>query len=448
MSSGSSLAVDAPGRNLGRAAGNGHIANSSTERPPCRNGDRLADAHPIVLGCPLANDHRAERFGKGSVVPTPSPEAPAPALSVPVDLGPRSYEVRVVTDGLGDFGAFARSALDATWAGKGCRSALVVTDGNMETSVGPYVAALKVVGIAAEVAAVPPGEASKCLDVACGLYDRLIAMRADRHTVVVAFGGGVIGDLGGFVAATYARGLPLLMIPTTLLAQVDSSVGGKVGVNHPGAKNIIGAFHQPVGVWIDTKTLETLPRRELLCGMAEVVKYGVILDPAFFDRVESDADAILAGEPGAIRAIVATSCACKADVVTRDEREETGLRAVLNFGHTIGHAIEAVAGYDGPYQHGEAVSIGMVAEARLAERLGWIGGPDVARLRQLLERFGLPVTSPGLPLEPLLDAMTRDKKNRGGRVRFVLPRSIGRVELTDAATTDDLRPILEEMTSA
>lgn len=383
-------------------------------------------------------------------MPTPPPDAPAPptAVSVPVDLGPRSYEVRVVTDALGDFGAFARSALEATWAGKGCRSALVVTDSNMEGRIGPYAEALRSVGIATEVAVVPPGEASKCMDVASGLYDRLIAMRADRHTVVVAFGGGVIGDLGGFVSATYARGLPLLMIPTTLLAQVDSSVGGKVGVNHPGAKNIIGAFHQPVGVWIDTKTLETLPDRELRCGLAEVVKYGVILDPDFFDRVESNVDAILSRDAAALRSIVATSCACKADVVTKDEREETGLRAVLNFGHTIGHAIEAVAGYDGPYQHGEAVSIGMVAEARLAERLGWIGGEEVARLRHLLERLGLPVTSPGLPLEPLLDAMTRDKKNRGGRVRFVLPRSIGRVELTDAATTDDLRPILEEMTSA
>src|SRR5207244_12510481 len=188
---------------------------------------------------------------------------------------------------------------------------------------------------------------------------------ADRHTAIIARGGGVIGDVAGFVAATYARGLPLVMVPTTLLAQVDSSVGGKVGINHPHAKNIIGAFHQPVGVWVDTQVLGTLPDRELRCGLAEVVKYGVILDSEFFAELEREAEAILGRHEDALRRIVGRSCRLKADVVSRDEREETGLRAVLNFGHTIGHAIEAVAGYGGAFQHGEAVAVGM---ARSEER--------------------------------------------------------------------------------
>ncbi len=354
-------------------------------------------------------------------------------LCVRVELGPRSYEVRVVSgEGPAAFGGFAREALAATWAGRGCRSGLVVTDENLAAMAGEYVRALVGAGIASSLEVVPAGEASKCLERASALFDRLVAMRADRHTCVVAVGGGVVGDLAGFAAATYARGLPLLMVPTSLLAQVDSSVGGKVGVNHPGAKNIIGAFHQPSGVWVDTETLATLPPRELRCGLAEVVKYGVILDPAFFDYLEEHARAIEGREPGAIRRIIARSCELKAGVVSEDEREETGLRAVLNFGHTVGHAIEAVAGYGGEFQHGEAVAAGMVAESRLAERLGWIGPDVTGRLVALLGRFGLPVAAPGLDLDALFYAMGRDKKNRGGRIRFVLPRSIGRVELAEA----------------
>ena len=358
---------------------------------------------------------------------------------VTVNLGPRSYPIRVVGDEPSGFGPFTRTALDATWAGRGCRQALIVTDGNLAPWAPGLIAGLKGVGIAAEVVVVPPGEASKGLAEASALYDRLIGMKADRHTCVVALGGGVVGDLAGFVAATYARGLPLLMVPTSLLAQVDSSVGGKVGVNHPKAKNIIGAFHQPAGVWIDTASLATLPLRELRCGLAEVVKYGVILDADFFAFLEESVDTILALDPAAIRQIIVRSCQLKADVVARDEREETGLRAVLNFGHTIGHAIEAVAGYGGAFRHGEAVAAGMVAECRLAERLGWIGPEVTARLESLVGRFGLPTSAPGLDPDALMDAMGRDKKNQGGRIRFVLPRAIGRVELTDAASEADVR---------
>ena len=353
--------------------------------------------------------------------------------SVRVDLGPRSYEIRIAAgEGPEGFARFAARALEATWAGRGCRSALVVTDANLEALAAPYARALADSGIGPSIAVVPSGEGSKSLARASELYDRLVALKGDRHTCVVAFGGGVVGDLAGFVAATYARGLPLLMIPTSLLAQVDSSVGGKVGVNHPGAKNIIGAFHQPSGVWIDPGTLATLPARELRCGLAEVAKYGVILDARFFASLETEAGAILDRDPGAIARVIARCCELKAEVVSKDEREETGLRAVLNFGHTAGHAIEAVAGYDGPYRHGEAVAVGMVAEARLAEALGRSGPGVAARIEALLARFGLPTAAPGLDAASLLDAMGRDKKNRGGRIRFVLPSEIGRVELAEA----------------
>jgi 3-dehydroquinate synthase len=304
---------------------------------------------------------------------------------------------------------------------------------------------LTALGIEAATVVMPPGESTKSLDQASRLYDELVSGHADRHTLIVALGGGVIGDLAGFVAATFARGLPLIMVPTTLLAQVDSSVGGKVGINHPAAKNSIGAFHQPAGVWIDTETLRTLPARELRAGLAEVVKYGVILDSEFFAGLERDVDLILAQDGQALRRIIVESCRKKAAVVSEDEREETGLRAILNFGHTIGHAIEAVAGYDGPFQHGEAVAVGMAAEARLAERLGWIGADAVDRLTRLLERFGLPTSAPGLDAGKLMAAMARDKKNRAGKIRFVLPRSIGKVELTDTASHDDVRAVLSTL---
>jgi 3-dehydroquinate synthase len=375
--------------------------------------------------------------------PAETPSEPSDATRVPVNLGPRSYEVRVVSGEPGAFGPFARAALDATWAGRTCHRALVVTDENVAPLGAPYLAALEAVGIAPAVAVVPPGEASKTLDRAIDLFDDLVRTRADRHTAVVALGGGVVGDLAGFVAATYARGVPLLMIPTTLLAQVDSAVGGKVGVNHPRCKNVIGAFWQPVGVWADTETLATLPERELRCGLAEVVKYGVILDARFFDRLEEQAGAITARRPEALRAVVAHSCRLKAEVVTRDEREETGLRAVLNFGHTVAHAVEQVAGYGGDYLHGEAVAVGMVAESRLAERIGWVGPEVTARLTALLERFGLPTAAPGLDPESLIDTMSRDKKSQKGKTRFVLPRGgIGRVELTDLPTEADVRAVL------
>jgi 3-dehydroquinate synthase len=367
--------------------------------------------------------------------------------TVRVCLGPRSYEVRVVTNDPGGFGPFARASLDRTWSGRPCRRALLVTDEHVASLAQPYMWALERVGIAASLAVVMPGEASKSLEHASDLYDRLVAMRADRHTAMVALGGGVVGDLAGFVAATYARGLPLLMIPTSLLAQVDSSVGGKVGVNHPRAKNMIGAFHQPLGVWIDTATLSSLPPRELRAGSAEVIKYGMSLDAPLFHFLEFQVQAVLALEPDAVRHVVAKSCELKAAIVGGDEREETGLRSVLNFGHTVGHAIEAVAGYGGTYLHGEAVAIGMVAVCRLAERVGTLDRAATERLLCLVRRAGLPVACPGLDADALLDAMTRDKKNQAGRIRFVLPHGIGKVEMSDACSIEQIREVLAAITN-
>ena len=379
--------------------------------------------------------------------PIPNDHAP-PEICVRVDLGPRSYDVRVVSGRTDAFGPFARAALEESWAGRSCQRALVVTDENVVPLNGPIVAALGEVGITATLAVVPPGETSKSLDRAADLYEDLIRMRADRHTCIVALGGGVVGDLAGFVAATYARGLTLLMVPTTLLAMVDSAVGGKVGVNHPRAKNIIGAFHQPRGVWIDTELLATLPARELRCGLAEVVKYGVILDAHFFHYLEQNAEAILNRDPTALREVVAHSCRLKAGVVSRDEREEMGLRAILNFGHTFGHAVEAVSGYCGGLRHGEAVAVGMIGGCRLAERVGWAGPEVTARVTGLVERFGLPTVAPGLDMEALFDAMMRDKKNQKGKLRFVLPRVLGSVELTDQASEDDVRAVLASLVGA
>jgi len=369
---------------------------------------------------------------------------------VPVDLGPRSYVVRVGNGRIDAFGAFVGQALDRSWAGRACRTALLVTDSNLALLGLPskYEAALSAAGIPSVTVLVPPGEGSKSLAGAAKLYDALVAFKADRHTLIVALGGGVIGDLAGFVAATYARGLPLVIVPTTLLAQVDSSVGGKVGINHPDAKNIIGAFHQPIAVWIDTGALESLPVREVRCGLAEVVKYGVIMDAPFFAGLERDARAILARDPRALRHIVGRSCRLKAQVVAQDEREESGLRAILNFGHTVGHAIEAVTRYGGEFQHGEAVAAGMVAESRLAERLGWISPETTERLVRLLDRFGLPTSAPRLDPEQLLEAMSRDKKNRLGKIRFVLPHAIGRVETTDAPSEEEVRAMLADLVSS
>jgi 3-dehydroquinate synthase len=341
-----------------------------------------------------------------------------------VNLGPRSYDIAVVSGEPTGIAPFVRERCRGT-------TAIVVSDDNVRFRAEAVGRTLGGVGFGVTMAVISPGEQSKCLDVAGKLYDALAAIPADRQTVVVAVGGGVVGDVAGFVTATYNRGLPLVMVPTSLLAMVDSSVGGKVGINHPKGKNLIGAFHQPAGVWIDTATLASLPAREYYGGLAEVVKYGVILDADFFAWLEANVNAVLERDPGAVRHLVTRCCELKAGVVERDEREETGLRMVLNYGHTFAHAFESVGGY-GTWSHGEAVAAGMACASRLAEKLEMIPAEATTRQVQLLEKFSLPTAAkPEWPADQLLEAMRRDKKVTAGRLRFVLPTRIGEVVVRD-----------------
>lgn len=358
------------------------------------------------------------------------------AQTLTVNLGERGYDIVVTSHSADGLGQFARARSQSALA-------VIVTDEHARTHGDATRDSLRATGFRVEIVVLPPGEGQKSLAAASQLYDRLAELQADRKTLIVAVGGGVIGDLAGFVAATYARGIPLLMVPTTLLAMVDSSVGGKVAVNHPRAKNLIGAFHQPLGVWIDTATLDTLPEREYQSGLAEVVKYGVILDPDFFAYLETNADAILAREPEKIRQIVARSCRLKADIVEKDEREETGLRAILNYGHTFAHAFETAAGY-GTWLHGEAVSAGMCCAAQLAVRAGLIPAELAQRQERLLARFRLPTAPAAWNANTLIDTMRSDKKSLDGRLRFILPRRLGEVALFDNIAADDVRKVLEE----
>ncbi len=357
--------------------------------------------------------------------------------TVRVNLGPRSYDICLSTADMAGFGPFVRTTIP------NARTALVVTDTNATIHAAAVAQALQRAGIRTDVAVVPAGEPSKSLVQTDALYDRLADLPAERSTLVVAVGGGVVGDLAGFVAATYNRGLPLLMVPTTLLAMVDSSVGGKVGINHAKGKNLIGAFHQPAAVWVDTEFLGTLPDREYRSGLAEVVKYGVIFDPDFFEFLELQAAHLLARRTEYVEHVVTRSCRLKASVVQQDEREETGLRAMLNYGHTFGHAFEAVGGY-GSWLHGEAVAAGMVCASRLAELRKLIPPHVSQRQVLLLEKFGLPTApKPEWSVDALLDAMRRDKKAQGGKLRFVLPTRLGHVELMSDIPERSVREALQ-----
>lgn len=304
---------------------------------------------------------------------------------------------------------------------------------------------LRAAGFEPVLITVPAGETSKSLKFVQSCCDQLARHRLERRSFIVALGGGVVGDLAGFVAAIYLRGIDFVQTPTTLLAQVDSSVGGKVGVNLPAGKNLVGAFYQPRFVLCDLSTLATLHEREYRAGLAEVIKYGIIRDAALFGRLEKDLDLLLKRDPTALAAIVARCCEIKADVVARDEREG-GLRAILNFGHTIGHALEAISGY-GKFLHGEAISIGQVAAARLSTALTGLPERDTQRIRALFHRVGLPVairlSAP--QLVKLMQAMRLDKKVSGGRIQFVLAGRIGKVEPGHQAPPALIAKVLKEM---
>lgn len=355
---------------------------------------------------------------------------------VRVELAERGYDICLGSGNLSQLGSRLKAL-------RAVSHAVIISDENVEDPHALDVAeSLTRAGATVDLLVVEPGEATKSLDSVCELWQQLLELKTDRKSIVVAVGGGVIGDLAGFAAAGFARGVGFVQVPTTLLAQVDSSVGGKVGVNLPGAKNIVGAFWQPMLVLIDTQVLATLPEREYLAGLAEVVKYGVILDAEFFEYLEANVAGLLARDDRVLRHIVGRSCELKAEVVRQDEREETGLRAVLNYGHTFCHAFEAVTGY-GQYLHGEAVSIGMVCASRLAERLGRIDATLTRRQVDLLAALGLPVEVPEADVDELLAAMSHDKKVEHGRLRFVLPTRMGHVELVSDVSTEDVRAVLE-----
>jgi 3-dehydroquinate synthase len=339
---------------------------------------------------------------------------------VVVDLGPRSYAVTVGVDLLGEIGPRLAAA------GFTGRCGLVTSERVGALYTEPVVESLGAAGFQTTVVIVPDGEEHKNLAWLAVLYDRLLEARIERRSPLVGLGGGVVTDLAGFAAATLLRGLPFAAMPTTLLGQVDAAVGGKNGIDHVLGKNLIGAFHQPRLVLADVAVLSTLPRRELLAGMAEVIKYGAILDASLFRHLEETLPDVLRLEPERMVGIVAACCRLKAQVVAADEREERGERAVLNFGHTVGHAIEKLTDYR-EWLHGEAVAIGMVAEARLSRALGRCGDETVERLERLLKRAGLPTEIPrDLAPGALALAMQADKKSADGKVRTVCLEEIGR----------------------
>ncbi len=338
-----------------------------------------------------------------------------------VELGDRAYPIHIGAGLLG-----RRELLADAVPG---RHALIVSD----TNVAPrYLAAVEraLAGKTLRAAILPPGEQEKTLARFGEVLEALAALGASRDAAVIALGGGVIGDLAGFAAACWMRGVRFVQLPTTLLAMVDSSVGGKTAVDLPAGKNLVGAFHQPVAVIADTDTLRTLPERELRAGLAEVVKYGAIVDEDFFAWLEAHGDALLARDPGVLAEAIHRSCAHKAAIVARDETEQ-GDRALLNFGHTFGHAVEAEQGFGG-LNHGEAVAVGMMLAARLSAEVGRAPAADAQRLGALLARLGLPTVLPaGLDAEALFGRMRLDKKNRSGALRLILWRGLGQAEIAD-----------------
>ena len=343
-------------------------------------------------------------------------------ISLHVDLGERSYPI-TIGHGLLNHGEL----LTRHVAGK--RAAIVTNDVVAPLYLAQVRKLLEDAGKQVTTIVLPDGEEEKTWASLMRVFDVLLADKCDRKTTLVALGGGVIGDLTGFAAASYMRGVPFVQIPTTLLSQVDSSVGGKTGINHPLGKNMIGAFYQPQAVIADTATLHTLPPRELSAGLAEVIKHGAIIDAAFFDWIEANMARLVSGDDNALAYAIQRSCEIKADVVRQDEREG-GLRAVLNFGHTFGHAIESGLGY-GNWLHGEAVGCGMVMAADLSHRLGFIDAVNKERITAVVKAAGLPVVAPDLGTARWLELMEVDKKNEGGQIKFILLKPLGAPLITN-----------------
>ncbi len=336
---------------------------------------------------------------------------------VNVELGDRSYEVRVGAGLLGRLGLWLR---EKGYTGR----AVIITDTVVRNLYADtLISSLNQAGFEATLLEVPPGEEQKSLETAAGLYDKMTGAFAERTTPVLALGGGVIGDLAGFVAATYLRGLPLVQVPTTLLAQVDSSIGGKTAVDHGELKNIIGVFYQPVMVAADIDTLKTLPPNELANGLAEVIKAAAARNASLFRFLETNINKARELDPEVLENIIAEAVRTKTELVVKDEREKKGPRLILNFGHTVGHAIEAVSGFG--LKHGQAVAIGMMAAARISRRMGLLEKSEFERLEKLITAAGLPTQMPDIDKSRVMEAMRHDKKVRGDIIRFVLLKSIG-----------------------
>ena len=354
-----------------------------------------------------------------------------------VELGSRSYPIHIGDQLIG------RGELYSPYV-RGNRVAVVTNVTVAPLYLERTAQALAAGGAEVVSIVLPDGEAYKNWETLNLVYDRLLETRCDRQTTLVALGGGVIGDLAGFAAATYQRGIAFVQVPTTLLAQVDSSVGGKTAINHPRGKNMIGAFHQPLAVLADIGTLATLPLRELRAGLAEVIKHGLVRDFEFFEWIETNIERLIAREPEVLAHAVRRSCEIKAEIVALDEREE-GPRALLNFGHTFGHAIETGAGY-GVWLHGEAVAAGMAMAASLSHRLGGPSEADVGRILGLLGRAGLPVSAPGMSPQRFLELMSVDKKASAGRVRFVVLERLGSAVIRGDVPSSVLDQVLNSAT--
>jgi 3-dehydroquinate synthase len=354
---------------------------------------------------------------------------------VEVALGSHSYAVVVERGVLGTIGERLRALR------VGSRVALITSPSIMRLYGKPVLESLEESGFAVTTVDVPEGESAKTLAVAERCWNAFLEARLDRTSTALALGGGAVGDLTGFVAGTYMRGMNFVQVPTTVLAQVDASIGGKTAIDHPTAKNLIGVFHQPRLVLVDPTTAATLPERDFRSGFAEIVKHGIVLDAAYFSDLEASVADIHARDGAALERIIGGSCRLKASVIERDPEEKSELRFALNYGHTIGHALEVASAYE-RWTHGEAVSLGIVVEARLAERLGIAARDTVARQERLLAAMGLPVRTDDVDPAAVLDAIRRDKKSRDGRVPFVLAPAIGAYRVVYDVSHDDVRAAL------
>ena len=355
-----------------------------------------------------------------------------------VELGERSYPIHIEANLL-DSSQFLAPYVSG-------KKAVIVTNDTLEPLFAETIKAAIPNNIEVEVITLPDGEQHKTLHSFEKVISRLMEIEAARDTTLIALGGGVIGDLTGFVAACFQRGIPFIQIPTTLLSQVDSSVGGKTAVNHPLGKNMIGAFYQPKAVFIDTLSLKSLPAREFAAGMAEVIKYGIIHDNTFFHWLEDNVETLRSQDPQHLKQAIYRCCQIKAEIVAEDEKE-SGVRALLNLGHTFGHAIEAEQGY-GAWLHGEAVATGIVLACLVSEQKGWLDSSELRRVVDLLRAFDLPVEiPPGMGLAEFNGHMRHDKKVKEGRIRFILPQGIGRAVVTDDVTDDEISAAIDKCCS-